>query len=226
MKKTIRIFTFCGASCALTVCSALTSWGQDSRFYIKGDVGGNLTQDADLKEFFGPVAPGTKVKFDPGFRFGVAGGYQATDWFAAEAELGCMENSIDSITGASHVHDAWFVNVPFLVNAKFQWPNRTLLTPYVGAGAGFSVSILDVDHISLNGTSLHGDNSDTVFAYQAFAGLRYKLNDRMGLSLEYRYFVADEAEWKADFTSNTFSDTMRLGRTQTHALSLAFDFKF
>jgi len=65
-----------------------------------------------------------------------------------------------------------------------------------------------------------------VFAYQAFAGLRYKLNDRMGLSVEYRYFAADEAEWRADFTSNTFSDTMRLGRIQTHALSLAFDFKF
>src|SRR5689334_834083 len=93
------------ASIVAAVCIALTSvssaLAQTRGFYIKGDVGGNVTQDIDLKEFFGPVAPGSKVKMDAGIRAGVTGGYQVCDWFAAEAELGVMENTINSITGAT-----------------------------------------------------------------------------------------------------------------------------
>jgi opacity protein-like surface antigen len=212
-------------SCAL-LASSLPLLAQSSRFYAKVDVGGNITQDATLNEFFGPVAGDTKVKFDPGVRAGIAGGYQLTDWFAPEVELGFVENKINSITGASRVHDSWFANVPFLVNGKLQYPNSSPLTPYAGAGVGFSEALLSVGHIDLNGTSLHGDISDTVFAWQAFAGLRYKINEQMGLSVEYRYFQADAASWQADFTVGTPSDTLRMGRTQTHAISLAFDFRF
>jgi len=204
----------------------LPAWSQGTKFYIKTDVGGNLTQDTDLREFFGPVAPGTKVKFDPGFRAGLTGGYQLTDWFAGEVEIGFVENRIDSITGADRVHDAWFANVPFLLNGRLQYPNSSPLTPYIGAGVGFSQALIDVEQLEIGGTSLHGNLYDTVFAYQAFAGLRYKINDQMGLSIEYRYFDADGANWQADTTSGTISDTMRFGRTQTHAFSVAFDFRF
>jgi len=227
MKKTILLgseLLICGG---LLLGPASRAFCQNGRgFYAKADVGGNITQDADLKEFFGPVAPGTKVKFDPGFRAGLAGGYQFIDWAAAEVEVGYMENRIRSITGADRVHDAWFGNVPFLLNGKLQYPNSTPLTPYIGAGVGFSEALLSVRHIDIGGTSLHGDVNDTVFAWQAFAGLRYRLNEQMGLSLEYRYFAADAANWQADFTSGTASDTMRMGRTQTHSISVAFDFRF
>src|ERR1700730_18548603 len=64
--------------------AALPAWGQATKFDVKADVGGNITQDTNLREFFGPVAPGTKVKFDPGFRAGLGGGYNVTDWFAGE----------------------------------------------------------------------------------------------------------------------------------------------
>jgi opacity protein-like surface antigen len=226
MKNFLNLSTKILVGGAVMVNGVLPVLGQGSRFYIKADAGGTITQDTDLKEFFGSVAPGTKVKFDPGFRAGVTGGYQLTDWFAGEVELGFMENRIDSITGADRVHDAWFANVPFLVNGKLQYPNSSPLTPYIGAGVGFSEALIDVDQIDLGGTSLHGDMNDTVFAWQAFAGLRYRINDQMGLSVEYRYFAADSASFQPDFTSGTPSDTMRLGRTQTHAISLAFDFRF
>ena len=226
MKNTVIQYPkvlICGA--IIAGCT-LAAWGQSTGFYVKADAGGNITQNADLKEFFGPVAPGTKVKFDPGFRAGLAGGYQFTDWLAAEAEIGYLENRIDSITGADRIHNAWFGNVPFLVNGKLQYPNSSRLTPYMGAGVGFSEALIDVGQIDIGGTSLHGDLADTVLAYQAFAGLRYALSDRMGLSLEYRYFAADGATWRADFTAGTASDTMRMGQTQTHAVSLALDFRF
>jgi len=225
MKTTIAHFKPLLSASVLMVC-ALPVLGQSSKFYAKVDLGGNWTHDTQLTEFFGPVASGTKVKFDPGFRAGMAGGYQLTEWFAPEVELGFVENKIDSITGADRVHDSWFANVPFLVNAKFQYPNSSRLTPYGGAGVGFSAALLSVGEIELGGTSVHGDISDTVFAWQAFAGLRYRISDQMGLSVEYRYFQADPASWEADFTSRTFSDTMRMGRTTTQSISLAFDFRF
>src|SRR5262245_31593097 len=75
---------------------------QEPRFYVKGDVGGTLTSDTDLRDFFGePLAPGSEVKFNPGIRFGIAAGYRVTPWFAVEGETGIMTSEIDSITGAS-----------------------------------------------------------------------------------------------------------------------------
>src|SRR5262245_15578792 len=123
MKKSIGLFSVYGSVIVLTLCSVSAAWSQDTGFYVKADAGGNITQDADLKEFFGPVFPDSKVKFNAGPRFAVGGGYQFTSWFALEGEVGFLDNKVDSITGASEVHDTWFINVPFLANAKFQWPN-------------------------------------------------------------------------------------------------------
>jgi OOP family OmpA-OmpF porin len=226
MKNIFRFLTLLGAVGSVSLVSQVPAHGQPLGLYVKGDVGGNVTLDTDLREFFGPVTPGSKVKFDPGVRAGVAVGYQLTDWFATEGEIGVMANNISSITDADRV-DATFEQVPFLINVKLQCPGHCRLTPYIGGGAGFSVAVLDTDQISIGGTTMHGtDSSDPVFAYQAFAGLRYRINDNMGVSLEYRYFAADATKWKADFAFNTTTDTVRFGGTQTHAVSLAFEFGF
>jgi opacity protein-like surface antigen len=225
MKK-LTFFSSKLVGAVLVSFCALSAVAQGNRFYVKLDAGGNITEDTDLREFFGPVAPGTRVKFDPGFRTGLAGGYFFTEWFALEAEGGFIQNRISEITGADRVHDAWFASIPFLVNGKLQLPNSSPFTPYAGAGAGFSVSLINVSEISLNNTSMSGDISDTVFAWQAFAGLRYKINSQMGLSFEYRYFNTDGPSWQADFTSGTATDTMKFGNIHSHCFSLAFDWHF
>jgi opacity protein-like surface antigen len=201
--------------------------GQSTSFYVRGDVGGAVTRDTELKEFFGePLAPGSTVKFHPGFRFGLTAGYQLTDWFAAEFQTGVMANSIDSITGASRVKDASLSNVPLLVNARFQLPNRTGLVPFIGGGGGGASSVLSADHIDLGATKMHGTDSSAVFAWQAFAGLRYEINSRMSVSLEYHYFATTAPDWKAETTFGTTTDRLRLGGIETHAATVAFEFKF
>lgn len=205
---------------------------QDTGFYIQGDVGGQWTHDVKLNEFFGvPLTPDSKIKLEPGIRAGVAGGYQFCSFFALEGELGFMGNHIDSITSAVYIHDAYLANMPFLVNAKFMLPNRSIVTPFVGAGVGFSETILDADNISIldtagGVTTMHGNDWDTVFAWQAFAGLKFRVNDYMGISVEYRYFTADPASYHAEFASGTPSGTISFGRTETHAVSAAFVFRF
>jgi len=222
MQNTFRLLFLLGVAMAATMSAS----AQEPRFYVRGDLGGNLTSDTSLKAFFGePLAPGSKVKFDPGVRFGVAGGFHVTEWFSVEVESGVMANSIDTITDATHV-DAVFSNVPLLVNARLECPRWHRLAPYIGGGAGGSFPVIDANHIEIGNTFMDGSDSSAVFAYQGFAGLRYKLNDYMGLSLEYHYFHADGAEWQAEFIHGGGADKMRFGATETHALSIAFDWSF
>src|SRR5258708_4527171 len=99
---------------SLALTATFQVHGQEHRAYVKADLGGNITENTDLKEFFGPVTPGSRVKFDPGVRAGLGGGYWLTEWLAAEGEIGVMGNRIKSITDATELHDAYFENVPFL----------------------------------------------------------------------------------------------------------------
>jgi opacity protein-like surface antigen len=65
-----------------------------------------------------------------------------------------------------------------------------------------------------------------VFAYQAFAGVRFAINERMGLSIEYHYFATTDSEMRADVTVGTSSDQVQLGGTATHTATIAFDYRF
>jgi opacity protein-like surface antigen len=199
---------------------------QDTRWYFRGGVGGNWMPDTELKEFFGPVAPGSKVSFDPGISVTAVGGYEVTDWFAAEGQAGIMANRISSITGADRLDDAALSNIPLLLNARFQWPRACLLRPYIGGGLGGSATILEADHIDTGGTDLHGTQSAAVFAYDAFGGLRCRLNDHMGVSVEYRYFATTDPDWHAESSVGTATDHMRMGGVENHSVSLVFDMKF
>jgi opacity protein-like surface antigen len=206
-----------------TACLAFSANAEhnDGRFYLRADVGGTWGPDADLKEYFGPVTPGSEVEFDPGFRFGATAGYDVTEWFAAEGQLGVMAANIRSITDADRV-DAVFSNVPLLVNAKFQWPSRCPFTPYIGGGAGLSIASIGIEEIDLNGTSVEGTDADAVFGYQGFAGIRYRLNDNMDLGLEYRYFGTTAPSWEAE----NLSGEIRFGCIETHAVSFTFTYRF
>jgi OOP family OmpA-OmpF porin len=224
MNRNLKHLNLIGAALVLSFVSTFNAACQQGHFYVKGDLGGNLTQDTDLKEFFGPVTAGSKIKFDPGARFGVSAGYWITDWFAAEGETGIMANSIKSITDASRA-DAVFSNVPFLANVRFQIPNARF-SPYIGGGAGGAASVLDTDRITINGTTMDGSDSDAVFAYQGFAGVKYQINDQMWAGIEYHYFATSRPEWQADFAFGTDTDKVRFGGARTHSLSLTFSYSF
>jgi opacity protein-like surface antigen len=233
MKTNTNFFQVLCAACAIVLGSAVTTECQEPRFYAKLDLGGCFTQDANLEGLLGFVGPGSKVKFDPGFRIGLAGGYQLTDWFAAELEIAGMQNPIRPLTAPYvSVQSAALYNIPIMVNAKFQYRNRSPLTPYIGAGVGVSDDILDAGHIEVPTgpdypvPEFQGSASQFVFAWQIMAGLRYALTERMGLSLEYRYFWADSPSWKVNNNNQPIGDTIQFGQTRTQVLSLAFDLKF
>jgi opacity protein-like surface antigen len=224
MNTTKKLLVLSGIASALVVSSAFAQ-NRANTFYMKADGGANWTADADLEDFFGPVAPDSKVEFEIGPRFGVAGGYNVTDWFATEFEFGFMWNEIDSITDASVV-DAVFGNGPFLVNLKLELPGNSPVIPYVGAGAGGSFMFLDIDYIELGGVGVWGTENAVTFAYQFFGGVRFRINDQMSVGVEYRYTATGEPDFESDWGYHSGEDDIGLGRIESHSVSATFTFRF
>lgn len=210
---------------ATTMTPPPTYYSYTPRAYVGADVGGTIASDMYVKDFFGPVAPNTKVKLDPGVRVDFVGGYQLADWVSIEGETGIMANTIDSITGASLSGYASVDNVPMLVNLRLQLPgNKSPIQPYIGGGVGGSISIINFqDDIDFNGVFGHGSDACAVFAYQAFAGLRYAINDNMGIGVAYHYFVTDGSDW--NFNSDV-SGHIKFSGMRNHGISVAFDYRF
>jgi opacity protein-like surface antigen len=224
MNKSRRLLACALGACAISLLAS-NAFGQANKFYVKFDLGGSIAEDVDLEEFFGESVAGGDVELEPGFRFGIAGGFWVTDWFAPELEFGGVMNSIDRFGGSSAV-DATFSQFPLMVNAKFQLPNRSIVTPYAGAGVGFSTAVLSADYMQLGNTYLDGSEADMVFCWQAFAGIRFALAEDIGLSLEYRFLAADGPSWESDYSFNTITDRIRFGESKVQSLSIAFDFRF
>ncbi|SRR6266511_404263 len=208
---------------SLMALSMVPVGGQEpsQNFYVIGGLGPALAEDMKVREFFGS-SPGAKVEFDTGVRFSIGGGYQFNDWLAAEFETGLIYNSVDRVSGTSDA-DFSVSHVPFLANVVFQCSHTAPFVPYAGVGAGFAASVIDIDSFTLSGTRITGSESDIVFAYQAFIGARYEFNDRMGVSLTYKYFGAGEPEWESSIGP---SGRIKFDRIGSHALVAAFTYKF
>jgi opacity protein-like surface antigen len=219
----IRSLVSTAALGGITLSLTLPAFGQAGHFYVSGGIGPALTEDATLKEFNGPVAG--KVKFDTGFQFRVAGGYHITDWLATELESGVSYNNIKSITGATET-DGSLANIPVLANLVVRCPKLDRFVPYIGGGLGMSSAVLNADDLVVNGTRLSGTQTDAVFAYHGFAGLRYNINDRMAVSVAYRYFGTSEPTWDADYVYGGGTGRTRFGENRTHSVTAAFTFNF
>ena len=191
--------------------------GEERGPYYSADVGGTIAESTKLKEFPG-ATPGSKLQFDPGVRLSVGGGYRFNDWLSVGGETGFMVNTIK---GA----DAAVSQVPMFANVEFRLPctNKWKIVPFIGGGPGVSFSTISLDHESLgNGTSVDGSSSDAVFAWQAYGGVRYKINDAMSVGVVYKYFEADAPRWEVDNTSQD----IRFGRAHIHTISASFSMSF
>lgn len=219
-----------GATLATVFTTA--AYGEANRFYVKGDLGVALTEDVKLREFFGASLPAnSEIELDPGIRFGIRGGYEVTDWMATEIETGVTANRIDSITSGTG-DDAGITQVPLLLNLRFQCPACKQVSPYFGGGAGFASTIFWGDDLTVgtpgNQVYLDGGVAGIAFAYQAFAGVRVSITERMSVNLEYHFFGTSPTKLEDNDTQigGLASDQMRLGRTTTHAITAAFEYRF
>ena len=222
--KIKNLFNFITIVCVLSLMQASSSLAQQDRFYMKADAGVVAAKDVALNEFLGVgLAPNAEISFDPGVRLGFRAGYGFTDWLAGEIETGIVANNIENITGASEA-DGTFAKVPLMLNGRINLPDKYRVAPYFGAGAGIASSVLTANDIVISGTGMDGSVADVVFVWQAFAGLRIALGEKTALNIGYQYLNAAPSEMRVD--DGFVPDRIRLGRSETHAVTVAFEWSF
>lgn len=233
MKPIIRTAGVAQLCAAMLAASAIPVYAQgpstgyygpvgSTGFYVGGGVGPSLAEDTDVKEFFGPVS-GSEVKYDTGVRFSIGGGYQINEWLGAGFETGLIWNSAKSVSGSPDA-DFSVGHAPFLANVVFQCPRTAPVVPFIGLGAGFAGSSIEIENFTLGGITVTGTETDVVYAFQAFAGMRYEFSQQMSAGFTYKYFRAGEPEWEESDIG--LSGQIKFGRTETHSFLVTFMYRF
>jgi opacity protein-like surface antigen len=202
--------------CVLLAASAPFAPGDEHKgIYFNADLGGSLVNTISLNEF--PGAPsGEKVELHPGVRFSAGAGYRVNDWFSAGGEMGYNWNLFKDA-------DGYFSQTPMLANVEFRLPNQSNIIPFIGGGPGLSFNGIWLDDDSLgNGFRVDGSASDTVFAWQAYGGFRFKITDYMSAGVVYKYFDCQASEWDVDDTSVD----IRFSKAHIHTISACFSMSF
>ena len=169
---------------------ASIAWAGDHGNYAALAGGANLAGDASLT--------GSGVDSEAGFNAGWVGaaafGHLHRTRVRAEVEIAARGNGVGALAGSgggSGRVRVWSL----MVNGAYDIDTATPFTPYLGGGIG--VASVEVDALMPIAGSKVADSA-TVFAYQAIAGLGYRLADRLHLFGDYRYFATSEAGLRTD----------------------------
>jgi opacity protein-like surface antigen len=137
---------------------------------------------------------------DSGVNFGAAVGTALTEQI--DIELEGIYNEANYSGYPSELR-----SLSIMANGYYNFPIYQSLSGYVGVGVGAM-------RVTYEWPST-GDESDWVAAYQAVAGIRYPLSEKLSAFVEYRYLAAfDDAELKGygvdvEFKTNDISAGLR-----------------
>jgi opacity protein-like surface antigen len=172
-------------------------WPPGAGPYFRFGAGPTIFQDGTLKSYTGgnnpPVngAQNQTVHYDVGVAADGAFGWAFNQYVGLDFESGYIWGRINNIPNYD-ANGSTIANVPFLGNLTLSLPiPHTNIIPYLGGGAGGAVTTFDAHSFSdaAQTQTLYGEESDTVFAYQAFAGVRFLLTPNFSLGLGYKYFA-------------------------------------
>ncbi|MCR4379392.1 MAG: OmpA family protein [Rhodospirillales bacterium] len=155
------------------------------------------------------------VKFDNGLMGSLALGYDYGSNWRAEVELSRRANDLDSVAGATAAGKMQATSL--MANAIYDFDINSPVTPYLGAGLGFSQ--VKLKNASPFGASSIND-SDRALAYQGIAGLSYAVNETIDLFADYRYFAT------RDLDVNTAAGTAASFDASTHSVMAGLRFNF
>jgi opacity protein-like surface antigen len=176
-----------------------------SGWYLRGDIG---ISNQRVKSLDNVVAPGTLVTtpfltFDSAPFFGAGVGYQFNNWLRVDATAEYRANAHFhgqqvATFGAIVLPDDYNASKSewtFLTNAYVDLGTWYGITPFVGAGIGASynhiASFTDIGATQVGTTILSttygADAWKLNFAWAAYAGLSYQVNQRFAVEIAYRY---------------------------------------
>ncbi|WP_022682153.1 outer membrane protein, partial [Sphingobium bisphenolivorans] len=210
------------AAALATSALATPALARDDSWYIGIDSGVVLVEDQDIT-FTPGRGPGgvatasttlENVDYHKGWDGDAVIGYDFGG-FRLEAEAGYKRAEVDlDKSGFGGAASA----LSFMLNGLLDFGADDGLQGFVGGGVGVSRAKLANDLVN---------DSDTGFAWQALAGVRYPLTSNIDVSLKYRFFNQDDIKLVPAYT--TFAgpagatvDT----KLRTHSLLLGLAYNF
>lgn len=209
---------------------ATPALARNDAWYIGLEGGGTIVEKTNFR-----IAgiPGTAAQSKQAIGFDADGiiGYDFGA-FRLEAEVGYKRAEHDRYT-QNFVGTAPFPVAPgsyerargrvsalsFMVNGLLDFGSDDGLSGYVGGGAGVARVKFSNYGLETNATALL-DDSDTGFAYQGIAGVRYPVTTNVDVGLKYRFFNAG----KVDLT-DVQGDNVRT-RFRSHSLLASLIYNF
>lgn len=162
---------------AVVLVAGGSAQAQDSGWYVRGDLGASFSGELDADQ---------TMDLDDGWVVGGGGGYAFGNGVRAEGEMLYMQNDVESASEGESKTLAGFANVMYDFNRQGR------IQPFVGAGIGFA-------RVELQDGAI--DDDDIGFAYQAKAGVAYKINDKLTAEAAYRYMRVTEVEFGSGASS-------------------------
>jgi opacity protein-like surface antigen len=197
--------------------------------YFRAGIGPTIFQDSELKGFnvFGNTGPSAPVSYDVGVAFNGAVGWAFNQYVGIDFDTGYIWGRMNSVQNYQ-ANGSTMGNVPFMGNLTLSLPiPHTNIVPYIGGGAGGADSIFNAHNFQDNalgspgqGYYVDGSASDVVFAWQAFAGVRFMLNPSLSLGLGYDFFFTGNPTFSGGGASTEFQGV------RTHSILLTLQANF
>ena len=197
---------------------ATPALARDDSWYIEGDAGGTLVED--IQRLISPSRGtlNTKVGYDVGGIIGYDFG-----GFRLEAETSWRRANEDSYSdGAGNTFsgtqlDGGASALSFMINGLLDFGADDGLQGFVGGGAGVA-RIKNQVYIP---RGRYVDDTDTGFAWQALAGIRYPITDNVDIGMKYRLFNESNVD-----LVNSFNGGPIKTRFRSHSLLLTLGYNF
>ena len=244
MKRTLMCATAAAAlASAMTVANAQDGW------YGRADLGytfeGRLDSDPPQNV---PFALGGNQEVSDGLINGDIGlGYGFDNGFRLETVFGYRTGDLkvdDTITGGalppfgpnlayqaggSAEIDAY----DLMINGLYDFNRGGVFQPYIGAGIGYAQ--ISADATNLRAGVMTGGNletfdangfsdDDAALAYQALAGVGYKLSEQLTLDMGYKYFTTDGLDF--DGRGPTGGPVPYEAEYQDHTVTVGLRYQF
>ena len=205
---------------------------RDKAWYVGADFGGMIVEDINFN--IASATPGltgtSTVNHDYGWDSDGVIGYDFGG-FRLEAEVGYRTATVDSYqpTALTPINGGYAVAgtygyaggrssaLSFMLNGLLDFGPDDGLQGFLGGGAGVARVKSRID---LNNSGSTLDDFDTVFAWQAIAGVRAPLTSHVDVSLKYRFFNADKVKL-TDIAGSAYD-----GRFRSHSILGGLTYNF
>lgn len=211
-----------------TTALSTPALARDDAWYVGVEGGAMLVEDIhfDVGASKDVVTQNNHAGYDVGGNIGYDFGP-----FRAEAEVSYRRARVDSARASVPLATSGFpapagsyeqasgntTALSFMVNGLLDFGEDNGLQGFVGGGAGVARI---KDRLRISGAADTLNDSDTVFAWQAIAGVRAPINKNVDVSLKYRFFNAPDVKL-IDIGGNQWK-----GRYRSHSLLVGLTYNF